>query len=200
MKHAVLALALCATGAAGAAMPQLDAWGTDSIRVRFRVPAWGTESIPDPPLMGLLPTPPPSRAPRALAAGAAATPGSLSAGNLKVTADASTGLITATRVSDGAVLLKQTALEFSAAAPNSRPKSSAAKLSFAGSADEIVHGLGEHWPQRGGTHGHGVPKPYFKNFSESLYVHAAATQLPRFLARTDPSSLAGTTAAARAAT
>ena len=69
----------------------------------------------------------------------------LTNGNLAVTADPTTGFITATRVSDGAVLLQQTALAWGAAATGSRPGSSSVRVEFAGhGASEKIYGLGEH--------------------------------------------------------
>jgi alpha-glucosidase (family GH31 glycosyl hydrolase) len=93
----------------------------------------------------------------------------LTNGNLKVELDPATSLLTATRVSDGAVLLRQTVLQWddldtkSAAANYTRPGSKAAVVSFAGTVGERVYGLGEH---KTGTV---QQMPYNKSFADSLY-------------------------------
>ncbi len=81
-------------------------------------------------------------------------------GNLQVTADASTGAITATRISDGAVLLQQTgAVQWGTAAGGSSPGAVSAGISFAGhGASERIYGLGEH------QNGKVQQLPYAKSF------------------------------------
>jgi alpha-D-xyloside xylohydrolase len=69
----------------------------------------------------------------------------LSNGNLAISVDAASSLITATRLSDGAVLLQQTVLSFGVPdVPVTRPGSVSTLVSFAGSAGEKIYGLGEH--------------------------------------------------------
>jgi hypothetical protein len=68
--------------------------------------------IVQPSLMALLPNPPPVDASDVRRAG----PLDLSVGNLQVTADPTTGFITATRLSDNAVLLTQNGLTWGQAA------------------------------------------------------------------------------------
>lgn len=69
----------------------------------------------------------------------------LTNGNLKVDIDPSTGCVTATRVSDGKVLLKQTSLTFEAPVHKGlKPGSVATTATFATTPDEKVYGLGEH--------------------------------------------------------
>ena len=95
------------------------------------------------------------------ALGGASDPTSLTNGNLKVELDPVTSLLTATRVSDGAVLLRQTAIAWndvdtvSAAANFVRHGSKAAVVSFAGVKGEKVYGLGEH---KTGTVQHWAPE------------------------------------------
>lgn len=116
---------------------QLDPWASDSIRVRI---APTGRSIWDPPLRGLLPTPPTLLTP---SYGDGST--SLTNGNLRVDVDPTTGFLTATRVSDGTLLLKQTALAFGTPdVPFTRDGSVSASVAFAGTAGERVYGLGEH--------------------------------------------------------
>ena len=124
-------------GTSAAPVVQLDPWGDDSVRIRIG-PAGA--SIVDPPLMALDSTTPPASSTVATRLGQLR----LTNGNLDVEVDAASGFITATRASDGAVLLRQTALSFGAAAPGSRPGSVSVLVSFAGTVGEAVYGLGEH--------------------------------------------------------
>ena len=91
----------------------------------------------DPPLSALdLEHPPP---------GGGTSSTALSNGNLRVVVDAATGYVTATRVSDGAVLLRQTALAFGPpTVPGTRAGSASALVTFGGTAGERIYGLGEH--------------------------------------------------------
>jgi len=160
-RSALLSLALSAA-AAGVARAQplafaLSPWARDSVRVQVAAPG---NAVADPPLMALRDDGPPPLATRAAWSGAAAQ--SLTNGNLRVELDPATGLLTATRVSDGAVLLKQTALTFAAPnVPGARNGSVSATVSFAGTAGEKVYGLGEH---RTGTV---QQMPYHKRFADS---------------------------------
>ena len=118
------------------------------------------------------------------ALGGASDPTSLTNGNLKVELDPVTSLLTATRVSDGAVLLRQTAVTWndvdtvSTAANFVRPGSKAAVVSFAGAKGEKVYGLGEH---KTGT----VQQlPYNKTFADSLFYqksHGSDVSVPMYL-------------------
>ena len=153
----MFALALLGLGLAAAQAPgptQLDPYGANSIRVRV-APAGG--AITEPPLQALAGTPPSQGAP---AAGDGVL--TLSNGNLRVALDPVTALLTATRLSDGAVLLQQTALTFGAPdVPGTRAGSVSASVTFAGTPGEKVYGLGEH---RTGT----VQQlPYAKRFADS---------------------------------
>lgn len=66
-------------------------------------------------------------------------------GNLDVAVDAASGLLTATRVSDGAVLLAQTVLEFGAPDVPARPGAARATVGFApGPPGERLYGFGQH--------------------------------------------------------
>merc|ERR1719223_1909480 len=96
-----LASAWLLVGSASAAVVvDLQPHGDHSIRVRV-APEGG--AIADPPAMALLYTPPP------LSTATSRGPNSLTNGNLKVEVDPSNGFVTATRITDGKVLLEQTA-------------------------------------------------------------------------------------------
>ena len=160
LRAALSALALAATASA-AMVVDLQPHGDHSIRVRV-APEGG--AIVDPPAMALLFVPPPLST-----ATARDGPNSLTNGNLKVVVDPATGFVTATRVTDGKVLLEQTALAFAAPhnslldAPLEGTKngSVSTKAAFKGLAAEKIVGFGEH---RTGTIGR---KPYSKVFAES---------------------------------
>ena len=156
-------------------LTSLDAFGKNSVRVRVMGP--GQTALADPPISALKVDG--SRRHRGRS-----HPTSLTNGNLKVELDPSTSLLTATRVSDGAVLLRQTALQWddlddkSAAANYSRAGSKAAVVRFAGTAGERVYGLGEH---KTGTVQH---MPYNKSFADSLYYqksHGGDVSVPMYL-------------------
>jgi hypothetical protein len=109
----------------------------------------------------------------------------LTNGNLKVSVDVN-GLLTAIRVSDGKVLLKQTAMTF--AQPNvpvTRAGSVSAMVSFAGTANEKVYGLGEH---RTGVVNQ---MPYHKRFADSQdygQSHGSDVSMPWCKSRRRPVS------------
>jgi len=133
---------------------QLDPYGDDSIRVRVAPPGG---FITEPPLQALIGSPPASST---FSSGDGAT--TLTNGNLRVTVDPATSFITAIRVSDGAVLLQQTALEFDTPnVPVTRLGSVSTLVTFAGSVGEKIYGLGEH----------STPSvnrmPYYKRFADS---------------------------------
>ena len=133
---------------------QLDPYASNSIRVRVAPPGG---AISDPELQALIGTPPSSATP-VVREGA----NSLVNGNLRVTMDPATNFLTAVRVSDGAVLLRQTALAFAApTVPTSKVGSVSTLASFAGTPGEKVYGLGEH---RTGTV---QQMPYAKRFADS---------------------------------
>jgi len=90
--------------------------------VRVRIAPPGSPGIVEPPLMALLPTPP------SVAAAPVVGLTSLQQGNLLVSFDAASGFITATRVSDGAVLLQTANITWGAPAPDSRPNSVSANI------------------------------------------------------------------------
>ncbi len=151
----VFAAVLLAFAAAQAPGPtKIDAYGANSVRVRV-APAGG--AITEPPLQALAGAPPPPRTP---ATGDGVL--TLTNGNLRVQLDPATALLTATRLSDGAVLLRQTALAFGAPdVPGTRPGSVRATVTFAGTPGEKVYGLGEH------RTGRLQQLPYAKRFADS---------------------------------
>jgi alpha-D-xyloside xylohydrolase len=150
---------------------QLDAWGDDSVRIRIAPPSG---SITDPPYTPLL-IPHPSHS----AGGGAvdSSPVRLASGNLLVTADAVTGFVTASRVSDGAPLFTTTSLVFGQPANGSRAGSVSASITLAisGGADNVVLGLGEHRTGKLDATG------YSKTLAESQYYtksHGADIMIP----------------------
>ena len=134
---------------------QLTPWAADSVRVQIAAPG---NPIADPPLMALIETGPPNSdaevsRPHALG---------LVNGNLRVDIDPTTSLLTATRVSDGTILLRQTGLTFAApSVPGTRPGSVSATVTFAGTPGEKVYGLGEH------RTGKVNQMPFTKRFADS---------------------------------
>jgi alpha-D-xyloside xylohydrolase len=152
LMHALAALAVAAASAAvgtpndaplvvrlaDGGTVQLDAFGP-GVRVRTAPPG---AAIVDPPLQALLSVPPARRTVTEVVADGTGVVN----GNLQVVVDPATGLVNATRVSDGALLLRQTALAFAApAVPGTRNGSVSTSVSFAGhGANERVWGLGEH--------------------------------------------------------
>jgi alpha-D-xyloside xylohydrolase len=156
-----LLLSFLAHAAAAAAAPPfayaLSPWAANSVRVQVAAPG---NAVADPPLMALRDDGPPPVP--AAAVSRSADGQTITNGNLRVDIDAATGLVTATRVSDSAVLLKQTALTF--AAPNvpvTRAGSASATVTFAGTPGEKVFGLGEH------RTGKVQQMPYAKRFADS---------------------------------
>ena len=150
---------------------QLDPWGDDSIRIRI---APTGSPIVNPPLMALeSSTPPTPTSSSVVRAGALR----LTNGNLQVDVDAVTGLVTAKRVNDGALLLRQIATAFGAAATGSRPGSVSVQITFAGTAGEAIYGLGEH---RTGTVNQ---MPYTQIFQNSQYYpdsHGSDVSIPYY--------------------
>ena len=158
------------TGTFAQYAPVLTPWGDNGIRVQVMAPGNPTS---DPPIMALLPTPPTFST-----AFSSASPLQLTNGNLAIAVDAATGYLTATRVSDGAVLLQQTALVFGApTVPNARAGSHSALVTFAGHAGEKVYGLGEH--RTGAVN----QMPFYKRFADSqdyAHSHGGDVTLPYF--------------------
>lgn len=139
---------------------QLDAYGSDGIRVRI---APGGSAIVEPPLSALLPTSSPA------ARTTSASSSELVNGNMHVAYDPATGFVTATRVSDGALLLRQTGLQFAASTmPKVRAGSMAAAATFALQAGERLYGFGQHRinPAAGGDATLNMV-PYAQSFADS---------------------------------
>jgi len=159
-------IALCAVGVAvgtdveAAPVATVEPWGTDAVRVRVSAP--GNSAKQEPIVGALLPDPP---APRGHGPALVSESGlEVTNGNLKVVVDEKTGFLTATRVSDGVVLLRQTGLEWGATStPKDRKGSVSAAVTFAGHAGEQVYGFGEHKNQKV------QQMPYQKKFADSLY-------------------------------
>ena len=87
----------------------------------------------------------------------------LTQGNLRVEIDPNTGLFTASRVSDGAILLTQTGIVWGEATMGARKGSASVVTTFAAVDGEMVYGLGEH---KTGTV---QRKPFKKTFADSLF-------------------------------
>jgi alpha-D-xyloside xylohydrolase len=170
MRPGLAALALSAAAvvqasfAASAAPPtQIDAWASNSLRIRLAAP--GNLATVEPPISGLLPSPPTSSTPFSTETSPDFLLRTTTNGNLQATQDPATGLLTLTRVSDGAVLLRQTGLVFGPAPNGTKVGSASALLSFAGvGADEAIYGFGE---QQDGQ----VAKqlPFFRSVEASEY-------------------------------
>jgi alpha-D-xyloside xylohydrolase len=162
----VLFLAYVGPVDAGSPLPPLhfllEAFGSNSIRVRVAVPGQG--SVVEPAISALLVQAPPSFDDAGNTMNATQTdPHALTNGNLKIILDPATYQLTATRVSDGKVLLKQTGLKFNEACVGSKPGSKAITATFASTKDERIYGLGEH------VTGKVMQLPYEKVFSDSLF-------------------------------
>ena len=141
---------LLASAASAVQQPQVDAWGANSFRVRWPAPGF--------PLVESEYSPYVAQADANAKAPARArvfekAPGVTASvnGNLEVDVDASTGLVSVVRVSDGKVLMTQTALNWSPASCYGAPCPNggaglppSAELQFAGySAGEVWVGAGE---------------------------------------------------------
>ena len=135
---------------------QLDAFADDSIRVRVAPPGG---SITNPALQALLQAP---ELPNTHTPVVRESANTLTNGNLRVVVDPASGFLTATRVSDGVVVLKQTALVWGVPdVPVTRAGSVSVSASFAGTPGERVYGLGEH------RTGFVNQMPYRKRFADS---------------------------------
>ena len=158
LKSIAILLVLTVTTArtSAANVVQLDAFADDSIRIRVAPVANG---ITEPPLQALKD----DGNPNSTTLSSSDSANDLTNGNLKVMYDPATSYITATRISDGKVLLQQTALEFNQSpnVPTTRAGSVSALVSFKGTAGEKVYGLGEH---RTGVVNQ---MPYQKRFADS---------------------------------
>ena len=140
--------------AASLTLPQVDAWGPNSFRVRWASPGFAiieSEFTPFVPQQQ------------------AEVQGGMKAlrtinGNLCIDIDAATGLITATRVSDSAVLLRQTSLSFAPALVPGLPPS--AEVRFAGHGeDEVFVGGGEQGLSNRVT----LESPFARNYADTEY-------------------------------
>jgi alpha-D-xyloside xylohydrolase len=154
---------------------QLTPFADNSVRVQIAPPG---NTIQDPPLSALyLEQPPLTRT-----AGALITNG-FSNGNLAVTVDPATGFVTATRLSDNAVLISQTGISFAGpTSPGTRNGSVSASISFTSVAGERVYGLGEH--RTGTVEMLGPAGNYFKLFQDSQYYpdsHGGDVSIPWYM-------------------
>eukprot|EP00937_MAST-01D_sp_MAST-1D-sp2_P006860 g6860.t1 len=156
---------------AGASLTSLEPFQPNSIRVRVSAPG---QPLTDPPISALK---------LDGTASVPSNPTTLTNGNLKVELDPTSHLLTATRVSDGAMLLKQTTLKWNDVDATSmstgkvRDGSKAAVVRFAGSAGEQIYGLGEH------STGRVQRSPYRKVFADSLFYgksHGSDVSIPMY--------------------
>ena len=134
---ALLALGLPPPARCSGLTVQLDAFGLHGVRVRVAPSGNGIVQPKHTALLAAAPASTPSVPSSATR---------VTSGNLMVEADASTGMVTATRLSDNTVVLRQETLRFSAPmAPVLNKKNRGLVVAFEGhGAGERVYGLGEH--------------------------------------------------------
>jgi alpha-glucosidase (family GH31 glycosyl hydrolase) len=150
-----------ARGAQAVVAPVVTPFAANSFRIQWAPPGY---PVADSPYTPFLPAP----LSRSDASTAARTPGggaTYTHGNLAVAVDAGTGFVTATRVSDGAVVFEQTALAFAPAVAPGLPPS--AQLEWAGPASpaEAFVGMGE----QGLTGRATLQLPFFRDFQETEF-------------------------------
>ena len=153
-------LFLAVAAAQDAVVPTVTvrAWGANSYRLSWASP--GGYTCADPVLLTpFLPAPLSSTPSWSASDGSTYTNG-----NLQVAVDAATGLVTATRLSDGAVVLRQRSIAWGAAIAAGDPPS--AELVLDGpSADETLVGMGE----RGLDDTVVLPLPFHREVWEAEY-------------------------------
>ena len=152
------AVALAGAAVAAAApfpLPVLTPFGANSIRVQWAPPGLPLVNSSYSPFLDE-----PVSSSRVVTRSST----SLTAGNLAIAVDAATGFITATRVSDGAVLLTQTNLSWGP--PVARGRFPSAEVAFAGRAsDETLVGMGEQ-----GLSDHvALERPFERSFVDTEY-------------------------------
>ena len=130
----ILSVTLFSVALCQSPIVQFDAWGNDSVRVRI-APAGG--AIVEPPYTPLL-------LPHPSFPGGPSSGSALTNGNMRITNDASSGVITATRVSDGALLFSTKKISFAQAAIGSHKGWVSASLSLTLPGSNRLYGLGEH--------------------------------------------------------
>ena len=164
----IAALGALVTIAAAVPAVKIEAWGDNSLRVRF---APQGNAIVNPPFTPLLDSPP----------GGVERSSStqLDNGNLRATSDPTTGFITFTRISDGAILLKQTGLSFGPAPAGCSNGSTSALLSFSGvTQQETIVGFGSQ------QDGQVVKKlPFFRSIEAAEYYpynHGSQALIPLY--------------------
>lgn len=134
-------------GATAVAAPtlkwQLDAFGHNSARIRVAAP--GQADVSEPITSGLLPVAPffgnadhgHDRTPKSVSwrdigSSALTAPPTLTVGNIRIDLDVKTGLVRATRCSDGVVVLQQTSLSWGTATTGARHGSASVTAIFNG--------------------------------------------------------------------
>lgn len=134
--------------------PVLTPFGANSIRVQWAPPGMPVVNSSYSPFLAV----------PVSASAATRTAASLTVGNLAIAVDAATGFITATRVSDGAVLLQQTNMSWGP--PVARGRFPSAEVAFKGrAADETLVGMGEQ-----GLSDHvALERPFSRVFVDSEY-------------------------------
>jgi len=140
---------------------QIDPWGLNSMRIRIACP---NNNIQNPPLMGLLPTPP-DRGNWQEQVYKSDDNLTITNGNIQIITDPTTGYITVVRISDSMVLFRQTNLVFGAAPAGTKLNACSGSISFAGvNSTERIYGFGE---QQDGQ----VAKtlPFFRSIESSEY-------------------------------
>eukprot|EP01052_Picozoa_sp_SAG31_P043982 SAG31_NODE_7509_length_1669_cov_1.020382_2_plen_322_part_00 len=163
---AMAAVMLCLLASSCAASQQqllskVTAWGSNSARVQLGAPGATTLSAP---IVSVIGDSPPQSTPSLASSDASFGGTEAISGNLKVVVD-SAGMMTATRVSDGTILLQQTSLSWGDPTGGSKPGSVSVTVRFARDPEhpDSIYGLGEH------KDGKVQRAPYKKKFADSLY-------------------------------
>jgi hypothetical protein len=139
--------------------PQVEAWGPNSFRVRWPSPGHALAESEYTPFV-----PPQHAQTEVQPAVTREVTHRTTNGNLCIDVDLSTGFITATRVSDAAVLLRQTSLSFAPALVPGLPPS--AEVRFAGhGADEVFVGGGE----QGLSNRVVLESPFVRDYADTEY-------------------------------
>lgn len=150
-----LSAAAAAAGSAAYPLPVLSAFAANSIRVQWAPPGLPLVNSSYSPFLAQ---------PASSSGAVSRTAAALTAGNLRVAVDAATGWITATRVSDGALLLAQTGLRWGP--PVGRGRFPSAEVAFAGrAADETLVGMGEQGLSGRAT----LERPFARTFVDTEY-------------------------------
>ena len=155
-RHCACALFCVALASGQASQPTILPWGSNSFRIQWAPPGLPIVNSTYSPFLDA----PLSASPFTVSAGG----GTFTNGNLALTVDAATGLLTATRVSDGFTFFRQTGMEW--APPVARGRFPSAQVSFDGhAAGESLVGGGE----QGLTGRVVLEQPFSRDYIDSEY-------------------------------